>query len=283
MALPQHYESASVLATAVHVKGSVIPHIICSKLTWFLMLINVGTMACIKTEYFAPSVYHVQIHSHHASLLAGLLTFFMVFYNSKVFTRYERLHELMKDVSDFSQTLIAMVWRTAMSKEVKNHAVRLVLACNFILYFEISPDYSPGAVGNISQQEWQMMISMKLLSESEVQMLQKQVIDCHAMPGHASFVLLHWLMQILTQNLDDGRRVNVFEHRCHLLRDRQADVLGLIELKMPFAYVHLLDFMLTLTMLQKHRQSFPRLTLLRCKYVGIHQPSRREQTVLPNP
>lgn len=242
------YENASVLATALHVSGSVIPQILCSPTTYVLTLINVGTMASVKCGYFHPVENNLHIHPHHSAMLTGLFTFFLVFYNGKVFTRYELLHQLMKDVSEFTIVLVAMVKRSVESKASCQELTRLFLASNFIFYFEITPDRSPKAIGNISQEEWSMLHKLTLLSSSEIQSLQEHIFHCHSIPGHATFVILHWSLILLMQHLDP-RRYGQFEQRIHLLRDRQADVLALMELTMPFAYVHLLNFMLMITML----------------------------------
>jgi len=247
--MPEAYETAGVLATAAHLNGSVFHTLLCSPTVYVLTLVNVGTMASVKYGYFDPEESHLQIHPHHSAMLTGLLSFFLVFYNSKVFARYEKLQALMKDVSESTIVLVAMVKRHVQSKDACQHLLRLLLAGNFIFYFEISPDMTPGAVGNVSQEEWVTLLNLKLLSATEIMSLQGHVTECHATPGHASFILLHWSMLLLMQNHVDSGRLTQFEQRFHVLRDHQADVLALLELSMPFAYVHLLSFMLVVTML----------------------------------
>lgn len=236
-----------VTRSIIHVRGSVIPLVLRNPAPYVLTVLNAATMFSVKFGYFEPEKYHVQIHPHHSAMLTALMTFFLVFYNGHVFKRYNRIHCLMMDMSELCLELASMIARSMPSRESALKLVRMLLASTFMFYFGITPDFSDGAMGSISEAEWATMNRLNLLTTSEVQSLHAHCADPHATSGFASFIVLHWSLRLIYKEVDQHRHQE-FERRYTALRRTQAEVLGLLELPMPMEYVHLVNMILIVTL-----------------------------------
>lgn len=179
------------------------------------------------------------------------MTFFVVFYNGNVFTRYQRLYELTKGMNEHCLYVVSILDKELKNKAMVRRLSRMLLASCFLFFFERTPtpDGSPAGadnlVSNVSSREWEQLHALGLLEPAEVDLLRKHCsrLGRHSIP---SFMLLHWSMKLYRGQVS---RINELDKMYLTVRKCQEDVVEMLELPMPFQYYHIMNVMLLLNLL----------------------------------
>lgn len=242
------YDSTmGIIKSALRFKSTVIPLVILRPEFFILLGINLSVTFVYKYGYFVPDEYHADLSLALTGVTGGLMTFFVVFYNGNVFSRYQRLYELTKGMNEHCLYVVSILDRELKDKAFTRRLSRMLLASCFLFFFERTPAAGPEASGpsNISQTEWAQLLDTGLLEPIEVELLKKHCdkLGQHAIP---SFMLLQWSMKLYRQKLP---RINELDKMYLLVRKCQEDVVELLELPMPFQYYHIMNVMLLLNLL----------------------------------
>lgn len=250
------YDSTlGIIKSALRFRSTVIPLVILRPEFFILLGINLTVTFAYKVGYFVPDEYHTDLPLALTGVTGGLMTFFVVFYNGNVFTRYQRLYELTKGMNEHCLYVVSILDKELKDKAYTRRLSRMLLASCFLFFFERTPISQPAHVevapqgpagpSNISAKEWFQLIDLGLLLPLEVELLQKHCdrLGQHAIP---SFMLLQWSMKLYREKLP---RLNELDKMYLCVRKCQEDVVELLELPMPFQYYHIMNVMLLLNLL----------------------------------
>mmetsp|Transcript_61014 Transcript_61014/g.170678 ORF Transcript_61014/g.170678 Transcript_61014/m.170678 type:complete len:399 (-) Transcript_61014:110-1306(-) len=231
-----------IIATALNLKFTIIP-LVLGKVEFYMLLgLNVGITYLRRTGYFDPDEYHVDLSMKLTQVTGSLMTFFVVFYNGNVFSRYQKLYELTKGMSENSLYIVSILTKELEEQALVRKLVRLLLASCFMFFFACT--HVQGGDSLISDREWQQLSTLGLLDRKEVAYLRKHcdVLKQNAIPA---FILMQWSMKLYRTK---SARIPDLDKHYYAVRKCQEDVVEMMELPMPFQYFHIMNLMLMLNL-----------------------------------
>eukprot|EP00928_Gymnodinium_smaydae_P066185 TRINITY_DN4922_c0_g1_i5.p2 TRINITY_DN4922_c0_g1~~TRINITY_DN4922_c0_g1_i5.p2 ORF type:complete len:282 (-),score=70.78 TRINITY_DN4922_c0_g1_i5:79-924(-) len=183
------------------------------------------------------------------------MTFFVVFYSGHVFSRYNDLYNLTKEMLEYCvQT--AMLLRVNIADErVRWKVMKLVLASVFMFLFErtsIKDDYTvDNEEDSMSRPEWEQLMQLGFITPKECAKLESH---CKALKDDAipSFVVLQWCIELLRHTTHDPNNrfdmLDAFDSCFYSCWQAQVSVVNVLELPMPFQYFHIMNLMLMINL-----------------------------------
>eukprot|EP00928_Gymnodinium_smaydae_P066007 TRINITY_DN4906_c0_g1_i2.p1 TRINITY_DN4906_c0_g1~~TRINITY_DN4906_c0_g1_i2.p1 ORF type:complete len:392 (+),score=65.00 TRINITY_DN4906_c0_g1_i2:48-1223(+) len=236
--------NVGIIVTALRLQNTIVPAVLRKFEFYFLLVVNLGVSYIVKTGIFRPEEYHVELALNLTRITGALMTFFVVFYNGNVFSRYTKLYELTKNMNEHCLIVTSLFCKEVKDIHVVRKLARMVLAACFLFFFERTPDESPTAVGSISMEEWNQLVGLGLIEHDELMMLQKH---CRELGKRAipSFMILQWTMKLYRYRID---RMHDIDKAVYDLRKCQQEIIELLELPMPFQYFHIMNLMLMLNL-----------------------------------
>eukprot|EP00928_Gymnodinium_smaydae_P066006 TRINITY_DN4906_c0_g1_i1.p1 TRINITY_DN4906_c0_g1~~TRINITY_DN4906_c0_g1_i1.p1 ORF type:complete len:373 (+),score=65.17 TRINITY_DN4906_c0_g1_i1:70-1119(+) len=233
-----------IVATALRLRYTILPAVLCKVEFYFFLFLNLGISFSVRYDIFQPEEYHLELGMTLTRITGTLMTFFIVFYNGKVFDRYARLYKLTKDMNEHCLIVTSYLCREIRDVHLVRKLVRMVMAACFLFFFERTPDLSPTSVGCISQEEWAQLVALGLLEPDDLHAVQKHCKELgkRAIP---SFILIQWIMKLYRCRID---RMHNVDMSLYNLRKCQQEIIETLELPMPFHYFHLMNLMIMLNL-----------------------------------
>eukprot|EP00927_Polykrikos_kofoidii_P000536 TRINITY_DN10193_c0_g1_i1.p1 TRINITY_DN10193_c0_g1~~TRINITY_DN10193_c0_g1_i1.p1 ORF type:complete len:1018 (-),score=200.57 TRINITY_DN10193_c0_g1_i1:485-3538(-) len=239
-----------ILSVAFLLKDTVVGQVLARPEFYLLLMFHLFMVIACKSGYYDPERLHMELPMSLTGVTGSLMTFFVVFYNSHVFARYNRLYEITKNLNEYCLHTVSILSREIPCTNTRRKMARMLLASTFIFFFQRTPisqheDAGTATEHNISLHEWTQLEKLGLLERHERELLQhhcQQTGSC-AIP---SFLLLQWSMRLYrTQN---KARINDLETAYWNVRRCQDDVVEILELPMPWQYFHIMNVMLALNL-----------------------------------
>jgi len=191
-----------------------------------------------------------------ASIMQYVMTFFVTFYNDMCYTRYQRLYPAITEFADSVMDMVESFSHLLHWPALKKHRI----ACSKYLLAILYEHFLMVCGGRLHEDGWDAMIKKGLLSEAEVALLIK-------FPGgRASPVICCWVLFVVKDALyqtcmwrKDADGNDVSQQTVHIY-NRFAKQLVHMEMAcnkigyeianpIPFAYYHLMNFILLFNIL----------------------------------
>jgi len=167
------------------------------------------------------------------------MTFFVVFYNSNCFGRYNDLYKVTKEMAGAILELSSSLKGRVEQKKHQRRAIRLMLASCFVFFYEREND-------DIKEPQWVQLRERLLLTDEEVQHL-KKFQGCMM-----SYHLLHWSLEVIVDGIpnkdDHDDMINAFYDKVHQVRRCHQKIKDTLDLPMPFQYFHIMSFMMVINL-----------------------------------
>eukprot|EP00927_Polykrikos_kofoidii_P029635 TRINITY_DN25600_c0_g1_i1.p1 TRINITY_DN25600_c0_g1~~TRINITY_DN25600_c0_g1_i1.p1 ORF type:complete len:408 (+),score=58.93 TRINITY_DN25600_c0_g1_i1:218-1441(+) len=235
-----------LLRSALRWRHTIIPMVL-TKPEFFLFLgLNLTINWAYKAGLFNPVDYHMDLAMSLTSVTGGLMTFFVVFYNGNVFTRYSKLHVLTKTMNEKCLIIVSIISKEVKSKNVARKLGRMVLASAFVFCFTYMKDEDRGPLEDgVTEKRWQSLVRFGLLDKEEQRLLANHCEDVGQDRAMPSFLLLHWSLKLYRTQLS---RMNDLERHFYDMRKTQEQIAELLSLPIPFQYYHVMNLMLLLNL-----------------------------------
>jgi len=228
-----------LIVTSLKFDSTIIPMVVNNAEFFLLLGVNVGISAAYHTRVFRPEEFGCTLPWHLTSTTGGLMTFFVVFYNSNCFARYNDLYAVTKEMMGAILELASSLRGRLPDKHYQRRAIRFVLASCFVFFFERTK-------GGISDNEWNQCKDLSLLTSREIEQLMS-VGDMNP-----SFHCLHWALEVIVAGTPDvadhDDMINALFDKVHRIRSCHAKIRDTLDLPMPFQYFHLMSFMMFLNL-----------------------------------
>mmetsp|Transcript_46978 Transcript_46978/g.124356 ORF Transcript_46978/g.124356 Transcript_46978/m.124356 type:complete len:349 (+) Transcript_46978:135-1181(+) len=228
-----------IVATACTVSSTILPVIVTKKEFWGFALTNFFLFLLYTSGYYQPEKYSLHLPWKLTSTTGGLMTFFVVFYNSHCFSRYCQLYDVTKRMQGMILEITSHLRGRIPNMCHQRRALRYIVASCFVFFFERS-------AGEISHNEWQQMLELQLLKAVEVSALKKLEA------GGYNLHLLHWALEVIMDGIPDVHSrddlMNCVFDKIYYIRVCQAKIKDTLDLPMPFQYFHIMSFMLMINL-----------------------------------
>mmetsp|Transcript_79675 Transcript_79675/g.221715 ORF Transcript_79675/g.221715 Transcript_79675/m.221715 type:complete len:367 (+) Transcript_79675:165-1265(+) len=249
------YDSSLGIVTSAlffRFSSTIIPSVITDKEFWILLLLNVTVFSMKALGFYHPDHWNLDLPFSLTGTTGGLMTFFVVFYNGHVFSRYNDLYDLTKEMFEVCIN-VAVILRVHIPDErLRWKVAQLLLSSCLVHLFELMAD-SSGDISDhtTSKAEWKQLTKLGLITEEEKTTLMEhcKTLRANAMPN---FLLLQWCSELLRFHTEEPNdRFDMldsldqcFYHCYHC----QLAVVSILELPMPFQYFHIMNLMLLLNL-----------------------------------
>jgi predicted membrane chloride channel (bestrophin family) len=230
-----------IIMTALTFKSTVIPLVMAKPEFYMLLGLNLGIGYARRAGLYDPDDYHMTLAMGLTGVTGSLMTFFVVFYNGNVFSRYQKLYELTKGMSENCLYICSIIDKDIKNKALQRKLLRWLLASCFVFFFERTGE---GGGDGVADSEFQQLANLGLITAEEVKALKNhgKTMKHWAIP---SFVLLHWSMKLYRVHT---ARIADLDKTYFVVRKCQEDVVEMLELPMPFQYYHIMNLMLMLNL-----------------------------------
>eukprot|EP00929_Paragymnodinium_shiwhaense_P035899 TRINITY_DN19316_c0_g1_i3.p1 TRINITY_DN19316_c0_g1~~TRINITY_DN19316_c0_g1_i3.p1 ORF type:complete len:548 (+),score=119.88 TRINITY_DN19316_c0_g1_i3:150-1793(+) len=177
--------------------------------------------------------------------LMYFVTFYVIYYNSHCYSRYEDLYELCTQVlSGITQFVLELV-STFKQKELYHHrlqAMKYLLAATYLFFMGISED-------TITERAWGEIVKKGLLTKRESMSLMRY-------PGPDLVpVLMTWVMFIVddalardVMNAEKMQNTSMIHNRFHVavrqVTKSMRRIASIIAMPIPYAYWHFMNFVI---------------------------------------
>jgi len=236
-----------IVATAFQLRSSIIPQVLKKSEFYILLGMNLSITYMRRTGVFHAEQDHIELSMKLTQVTGALMTFFVVFYNGNIFTRYLRLYELTKGMCENCLYIVSILSKEIKDRDMVRKMTRLLLASCFMFFFScakgtMSHEHLDAIVTNA---EWEQLKNIGLLEAREVEHLK---LHCSRLKHDAvpAFVLVHWSMKLYRTQVS---RIPDLDKYYFSVRKCQEDVVEMMELPMPFQYFHIMNLMLMLNLM----------------------------------
>jgi len=239
-----------MVMSAFRFKSTIIPMVVDGPEFWLFLILNVFICGLRHAGMFNPELYHCDLPWDLTGTTGSLMTFFVVFYNSHVFGRYNKLYDLTKSMLENALRTAAMLRVLVPDERVHHQVCKYMLASMMIFFFERTTNETDDAISMI---EWDQLLALDLLTEEEVKALHDhcrllQDTDS-AMP---SFMPIQWSMELLRHVTEDpfdrDDMLSAFYATIYRVWNCQSRISETLDLPMPFQYFHIMNMMLMLNL-----------------------------------
>jgi predicted membrane chloride channel (bestrophin family) len=229
--------------TALQLKDTVVSQVLVRFDFYFLLCFHFATRVAVESRLFDPSDFGLELPMGLTEVTGSLMTFFVVFYNGSVFSRYNRFYDLTKGLGESTLRVIMILSREMKDTKMKRKLTKMVLASCFIFFFERTPSDEDDS--NMSQAEWDQLVSMGLLDVKQEMRLKMHCerLGMNAMP---SLMLLSWSMKLYRLGCNYHLQL---ERTYWDVRRNQEDVVEMLEMPMPWQYFHIMNMMLMMNLM----------------------------------
>lgn len=266
------------LRTVLTLKDTVIQQVLQRWEFYALMCFHFGVRISHQGGYFNPEDYGLTLPIILTHVTGSLMTFFVVFYNSNVFARYNQFYVLTKNLNESCLNVVLQLSIEVKEHKVKRKLVRMMLASCFIFFFERTPSQSTeAAYGMLSKAEWDHLARLGLIDKVQEKQLQAH---CRALGNNAvpSYKLLQWSMTLCHHHVD---RCVELDKGYWTVRRNQNDVLEMLEMQTPWQYFHIMSLMMVVNLslwaysfgLEASHISSMIYLLATCIFMGIRELS----------
>merc|ERR1719161_1019629 len=163
--------SAGIIVTALRIASTIIPLVIDGPEFWVLLVFNSVICFARHLDLIDPEAYHLDLPWGLTGVTGSLMTFFVCFYNSHVFSRYNHLYDLTKAMEENTLELVSVLRLQIEDKRLVRKVSKLVLSSCFMFFFERTQ--SDCEEGNVSIREYQQLETLELLDCEEVSAIKK--------------------------------------------------------------------------------------------------------------
>lgn len=252
---PTRYTTdAGIFITALRVSSTIIPMVLDGYEFWLLLLINTTVCVVRHQGLFNPEKYGIDVPYDLTGVTGSLMTFFVCFYNSHMFARYNRLYEVTQRMFEVALEIVATVRvQFPDSRGLHTNIARLVIASCWLYYFERSSqdESDENTPHGVSGKEFQGLQRSGLLTNDEI----KQIHAFGAEYGEhslTSLMVTSWAMEYARNCTSepesrDDMLASLYSS-LYELRQCQACVTQIMAFPMPFQYFHIMNLMLMLNL-----------------------------------
>jgi predicted membrane chloride channel (bestrophin family) len=242
--------SSGMVASAFRFKSTIIPMVVDGPEFWLFLILNLFICCMRHAGLFTPEVYHIDLPWDLTGTTGSLMTFFVVFYNSHVFGRYNKLYDLTKSMLEHCLRTASMLRVLVPDQRVHYKVCRYVLASIMIFFFERTTTEDNEVVSKI---EWEQLLELKLLDEAEIEALQEHCRMLQATDSTMpSFMPIQWSMELLRHVTEDpfdrDDMLSAFYSVIYRVWNCQSRISETLDLPMPFQYFHIMNMMLMLNL-----------------------------------
>jgi len=242
--------SAGIMQTALRFKSTIFPMVLEGSEFWILLIFNLIVTFTRHMGIFTPEVYHIDLPWGLTGVTGSLMTFFVCFYNSHVFKRYQKLYHLTKHMGEACLEIVSILRTQVHNRPARRKIAKLVMSSCLMFFFERTENQE-AETGNVSNREYGQLKQLELLGDIEIDHLKKH---CNKLQEDAlpSFLVLQWSMELMRLETEDptGRDDMLcgFYSRIYKVRKCQAEVVQTLNWPMPFQYFHIMNLMLALNL-----------------------------------
>lgn len=234
-----------IFATAFSCRSTVVPGVMLRAEFYLFLGINLSFAYSAKTGWYDPGELHLSLDFKITALTGSLMTFFVIFYNGSVFSRYLLLDAITKNMNDNCVYIASTLVREIPDKALVRILTRWLM-CSILFFFFNHTREKDGDTNTcaVSEREWKQLSNLGLLNPRELQALKAHCdrMKQHAMPG---FMLLHWSMKLYRKKLP---RIRELDAAYIAVRKCQEDIQHLMDLPIPFQYFHMMNLMMLLNL-----------------------------------
>lgn len=241
--------SRGILRSSLHFRYTVLPLVVLRKDFFLLLSLNVLVTYSRQAGYFNADDYHVELALHLTEITGGLMTFFVVFYNGNVFSRYTKLYELTRGMCENSLYVVSMLDKEIRDKSAVRRMARYLLAS--VLIFFLKAEHKAGQrvtcdphTHALSEKRWRQIMALGLVNQEERDMLESHTHDCGEY-SIETFLLLHWSLKLYRKHT---QRVPELDKTYIAVSRNMEDIVNIMSLPMPFQYFHVMNLMMMLNL-----------------------------------
>lgn len=231
------YDPTEGIATiALKLGQSVIPLVLVRPEFYILLGLNLSFYYSVRVGYFVPEDSHLKLSMPLTMVTGSLMTFFVVFYNGNVFTRYNALYTLTMGIVENTVYVVSLLDREIDNKDLVRRLTRWVIASVVIHFASLT--------GGLTDEAWLSYRNFGLLRTIEMDHL---IDHCKHLGSSAlpEFLPMHWSMKIYRRKLP---RVPDLDRAFFQVLKNQQDITRIMTLPMPFQYFHLMNLMMLLNL-----------------------------------
>lgn len=220
---------------------------------WAFLVMNITICTLRHMGMFNPENFHLDLPWDLTGTTGSLMTFFVVFYNSHVFGRYTKLYMLTKTMLDSAVKTAAMCRVCVPDERLHWKVCKYVMSSILIFFFERTTADGADEGDALSRIEWDQLQALDLLTEEEINLLQRHVQDQSLTDSSfPSFFPIQWSMELLRNNiadpLDRDDMLSAFYATLYTVWETQTKIKDTLELPMPFQYFHIMNLMMILNL-----------------------------------
>jgi hypothetical protein len=160
----------------------------CSLEFWCFTLIHMCLLAIHEYLPDEWDAYGLQLDWKATTAVTSLLTFFIVFYGTQCYARFQKYYTHCVGMGGVCQEWTALVSLTIPDDGARRwNAVRLILASMHILLYSLDTNKDPKDPCEITFEEWKRMVERELLTWDEVRAVREY-------EGYMAFLPVIWAL-----------------------------------------------------------------------------------------
>lgn len=242
---------AGMVASAFRFKSTIIPMVVEGKEFWFLLFFNTAVCIIRHMGLFRPKEYNAHLPWELTGTTGSLMTFFVVFYNSHVFNRYNKIYDLTRQMLEHSVRTAVMLRVHVPDERVRWKVAKWTITSVLMFFFERTADPEAESDREDTIIQWDQLATLDLLEAKEIDALRThcRLLGEEAMP---SFMVLQWSMELIRFSCpnpnDRDDMLSAFYASLYKVWNCQSQITETLELPMPFQYFHIMNMMLCLNL-----------------------------------
>jgi len=240
--------NSGITVAAFRCTSTIIPMVLKEAEFWVLLVFNITVCTLRRLDVFNPETFHVDLPWSLTGVTGSLMTFFVVFYNGHVFSRYNRLYDQTKGMCENALKVCCMLRVQVYDDLIMWKVAKWVMSSILMFFFErTNHGEDPGSKIN-----WEQLVVLDLLTKEEVDILRRhcRLLGSFAVP---TLMVLTWSMELIQRTTvgPEGREdmLAAFYETILKVRSLQVSINDALELPMPFQYFHIMNMMLMLNLL----------------------------------
>lgn len=240
---------SGMVVSAFRFTSTIIPMVVNGPEFWLLLIVNLTICSVRHAGYFDPKPINANLPWELTGVTGSLMAFFVVFYNSHVFSRYNKIYDLTRQMLEHCVRTAVMLRVHMPDERVRWKVAKWAITSCLLFFFDRTYPGDELPPDDVRALIWDEFRFLDLLEEEEIEALEKHcsLLEEESMP---SFMVLQWSMELIRHStVDPGPEdrddmLAAFYASLYQVWNCQSQIKETLELPMPFQYFHIMNLML---------------------------------------